>query len=117
MFYRLSAIVLSCFILSTPAVANYENDGKKMQRRCSEDHLTYHEAFLRNRWALRCGHISYRTYEYNINDDNRVLRQRFLYPSFFNPRNFRDWIKTPTFEFEPCDIRDYTKKMYCVSEF
>ncbi|AUI87527.1 hypothetical protein BS333_13995 [Vibrio azureus] len=83
--------------------------------RCDDDSLTPSEAIQRNQWARKCRYISRRDYDYNVYDDNDAIRARPIYPSFSNPNNFDDWFKAPKIQNAPCDMRHYTKKLYCVS--
>ncbi|PNQ52161.1 hypothetical protein C1141_20940, partial [Vibrio agarivorans] len=112
--FKKTLILTLGVIFFSPVVLSF-NDEPRTVKRCDEDNLTPTEAIQRNSWARKCRHISLRTEDYNVFDDNGVIRARPKYPSFFNPNNFDDWFKAPKSENAACDIRHYTRKIYCVS--
>ena len=112
MFKKTLTLTLGVIFFS-PVVFSLPDSG--VVQRCADDSLNPIEAIQRNQWALKCGYMSPKNFDFYIYTDEGGLRPRPKYQSFFNPRNFNDWIEAPMNKNAPCDIRHYTQKVYCVS--
>lgn len=115
MFKLIISTTLSAIILTPAAMAN---DAENAFRACMNDSLTKEEAIKRNDWALNCGYISIRDYDFNLYDDSGELRTRIKYPTYsrsFDLSNPDDVFKAPTDERASCELLDYTEKFICSS--
>ncbi|MBQ4811724.1 hypothetical protein J8M20_10270 [Pseudoalteromonas luteoviolacea] len=111
----LAITATSLLMLSHTAQATTDLSAIAKKRCGIQDSLHVFEALGRNDWALRCRHLSPRTYDWFVNDDFGNRREHPIYPSFTKPGNFADWIAAPRVKMASCETHGYSPIISCVS--